>query len=190
MEGVDGHIGTDPSGPISVAGRKAAAGRLTDQWFKEYSMEKKFDFWQEHSMQYLEMAFRTDRQETVHNPDGYGKRTGDCGDSVEMFLTVENGVVQTVSYQIDGCRNTNACANTVAELATGKGLEEAWEITPEQVVGFLGTLPAHEVHCAEVALGAFYLALSDYRKRAARSAEGPVADVPAARDIPTAFESR
>jgi nitrogen fixation NifU-like protein len=34
------------------------------------------------------MAFRHDRREAIEHPDGYGKRTGDCGDTVEMFLTI------------------------------------------------------------------------------------------------------
>ncbi len=146
-------------------------------------MGKEFDFWQEHSMQYLEMAFRTDRREKVANPDGYGKRTGVCGDSVEMFLTVKNDHIQAVSYEIDGCLNTNACANTVADLATGKTVAEAWEITSENIVAYLGTLPSNEIHCAEVAAGAFYLALTNYQNHpvapdpahAAGSHEAPLA---------------
>lgn len=46
--------------------------------------QKKFDFWQDHSRHYFEMAFGRDRREIIEHPDGYGKRTGDCGDTVEM----------------------------------------------------------------------------------------------------------
>jgi nitrogen fixation NifU-like protein len=41
-----------------------------------------FDFWQDHSTHYLEMALGCDRCEVIKHPDGYGKRTGDCGDTV------------------------------------------------------------------------------------------------------------
>jgi len=41
---------------------------------------------QEHSMFYLEMAFRNDRRGIIANPDGYGKRTGDCADTVEIYI--------------------------------------------------------------------------------------------------------
>jgi nitrogen fixation NifU-like protein len=123
-----------------------------------------FDFWQGHSKNYLEMALRTDKREILENPDGYGKRTGDCGDTVEMFLTVDRDRIRSVSINTQGCMNTNACANTVAHLAEGKRIEEAWEITPETVAKFLETLPVEEIHCAELAVGAFYLALTDFRK--------------------------
>lgn len=126
--------------------------------------DQSFDFWQDHSRNYLAMAFSQHRRETLSHPDGHGKKTGDCGDTVEFFLTIRNGRIEAVSYDTDGCLNTNACANTVAELAEGKTTEEAWEISPEDVVDFLQTLPEENRHCAELAVGAFYLALADYRQ--------------------------
>ncbi len=126
--------------------------------------KKKFNFWQDHSRNYLEMALRTDKHEILENPDGYGKRIGECGDTVEIFITADRGQIRSVSINTQGCMNTNACANTVACLAEGKRIDEAWEITPENVADFLKTLPADEIHCAELAVGAFYLALTDFRE--------------------------
>ena len=125
---------------------------------------KQFNFWQDHSMHYLEMAYRHDRREKIENPDGYGKRTGQCGDTVEIYLTIRDGRIRSVSYQTNGCMNTNACANTVAELAEGRKVEEAWEISSEDLIAFLETLPPQNNHCAELAVGALYLALSNYQE--------------------------
>ena len=124
--------------------------------------QKKFDFWQDHSLHYLEMAFRNDRREIVKHPDGYGKRTGDCGDTVEMYLSIRNGRIQSVSYETDGCMSTNACANTVAELIEGKDVGPAWELTPEDVMKYLETLLPENTHCAELAVGAMYRALRNF----------------------------
>ena len=126
--------------------------------------DKAFTFWQDHSDHYLEMAFRTDRQGSLTRPDGYGKRTGDCGDTVEIFLSVRTGRIESVMFQLDGCLNTCACANTVAHLAKGRLVEEAWQIRPEDVIGFLKTLPADHFHCAELVVGAFYRALADHNE--------------------------
>lgn len=120
-----------------------------------------FDFWSDHSLEYLEMALRQDYRERIDNPDGHGKRTGECSDTVEFFLMQTNGVLTTVAYDIDGCMNTNACANTVVEMAMGKSIDSAWEISEQDVLGYLKTLPAHDTHCAELAVGAFYLALKN-----------------------------
>lgn len=119
------------------------------------------DFWQKHSMNYLEMAFRTDRRERVTKADGYGKKSGVCGDTVEFFLILNGDDIESVSYYSEGCLNTNACANTVASLIEGKKLAEAWEITPEIIAAYLETLPDDHIHCAELAVGALYLALAN-----------------------------
>ena len=126
--------------------------------------ERNFDFFQDHSRNYLEMAFRTDKQGAIENPDGYGKRTGVCGDTVEMFLKVSGGRVQEASYHIEGCINTNACCNVVARLIEGRSVNAAWGVTPERVIDYLETMPLDHVHCAELAVGALYLALAKYQE--------------------------
>jgi hypothetical protein len=50
---------------------------------------------------------------------------------------------------------TNACCNTVARLVEGKSVENAWGITPENVIDYLETLTPENYHCAELAVGAF-----------------------------------
>ena len=116
------------------------------------------------SEHYVEMATRMDKRQTIKNPDGYGKRTGECGDTVEIFLIVRKNSIHSVSFITDGCINTHACANCVAFLAEGKSIAEAWEITPEKVIDFLETLPEENFHCAELAVGAFYLALVNFQE--------------------------
>jgi nitrogen fixation NifU-like protein len=128
-------------------------------------MNKPFDFWQDHSDIYLEMAFRTDRDERFSNPDACGKKTGECGDTIEIFCAVNDDRIESVSFSVDGCMNTRACANTIAQLAEGKSIDEAWEINPHAVSDYLETLPPEEYHCAELAVGALYLALADYQAR-------------------------
>ena len=116
------------------------------------------------SEHYIEMATRIDKRRIIKDPDGYGKRTGECGDTVEMFLIVRKNSIHSVSFITDGCINTHACANCVAFLAGGKSIAEAWEITPENVIDFLETLPEENFHCAELAVGAFYLALVNFQE--------------------------
>ena len=122
------------------------------------------DFWQDHSLTFLEMAFRTDNRERFEKPDGYGKKTGDCGDTVEFFLNLAGETISNLSYDINGCMNTNACCNAIITLVEGKTVENAWEISPEQVANILETLPEDHFHCAELAVGTLYLALADLRE--------------------------
>ena len=97
----------------------------------------------------------------LKHPDGYGKNTGTCGDTVEMFVSVRDQRITKVSFRIDGCANTLACATAVARFAEGRTLREAWEITVEKVIAHIGNLPPEFEHCAEVAVGSLYLALAN-----------------------------
>jgi len=117
-----------------------------------------------YSPRYLEMATQMDKRRIIKDPNGYGKRTGECGDTVEIFLIVQKNRIHSVSFITDGCINTHACANCVAFLSEGKSIAKAWEITPEKVINFLETLPEENTHCAELAVGAFYLALVNFQE--------------------------
>jgi nitrogen fixation NifU-like protein len=126
--------------------------------------QKRSNLYPEPSANYIEMATRTDKRRLMKDPDGYGKRTGICGDTVEMFLTVRQNKIHKVFFVTDGCINTHACANCVSFLAEGISIPEAWEITPEKVINFLETLPDEHTHCAELAVGALYLALVNFQE--------------------------
>ena len=125
---------------------------------------EKFNFWRDHSDHFLKMAFGYDKRQNLANPDGYGKNTGECGDTVEMFLIIRGEQIQSVSFLTDGCINTNACCNTVALLAEGRFVSGAWGIMPQNVIDYLETLAPENYHCAELAVGALYLALSNYQE--------------------------
>lgn len=123
------------------------------------------EFYNSHSRQFLVMAFKHDEREIPKHADGYGKRTGDCGDTVEIFLTVTDHIITQVNFKADGCIHTNACCNTLVYLAERRSIEDAWKIIPENIADFLATLPEDHFHCAELATGALYLALSNYQEQ-------------------------
>lgn len=122
------------------------------------------EFWRNHSVKFLEMVLRTDRRETVSHADGYGRKTRECGDTVEIYLVVNGGRIRSASFQSNGCLYAVACANAVVHLVEGRTLDEAWQLSPEEVVAYLETLPPEETHCAEHAVDTLRLALVDVRE--------------------------
>ena len=123
------------------------------------------EFHNSHSPQFLIMALKHDDREIPKHADGYGKRTGDCGDTVGIFLTVKDDAITQVNFKADGCIYTNACCNTLVYLAERRSIEEAWKIIPENIAEFLETLPEDHFHCAELATGTLYQALNNYRQQ-------------------------
>ena len=126
--------------------------------------DNKIDLWEDHSEKYLEMAVNTAKRGIVEQPDGYGKNTGECGDTVITYLVVRDGIIRHATFDTNGCINTNACANTVSFMVEGKEVGQAWKVKPEDVIAYLETLPKENYHCAELAVGSLYLALSNYQK--------------------------
>jgi len=118
--------------------------------------------------------------EEMGNPDGVGL-VGDitCGDFFVMYIRVTEGRLTEISYQIFGCPAAIATCEAVAEMATGKTLEKACEITDEAVVEFLGGLPEMKLHCSNSAAEALHRAIAHYRIRQGRQEpEAPVTDCP------------
>jgi len=52
----------------------------------------------------------------------------------------------------------------VTELAKGKRIEEALEITAKDVLKLLGGLPSENVHCATLAVNTLRAAVNDYQR--------------------------
>jgi nitrogen fixation NifU-like protein len=120
---------------------------------------------QDHSKKFQEMVSRVERYGELEKPDGYGKRIGDCGDTIEIFLSIQAGQIRMITFRVEGCANTVACGNTVSYLMEGRTLTDGWQLTPENVSDYLETLSPDHFHCAELAVGAFYKALTDYNRR-------------------------
>jgi nitrogen fixation NifU-like protein len=98
----------------------------------------------------------------MENPQGYGKVTGICGDTVQIFLRVDNNKIIDARFITDGCATTIAAGGMACELAIGKLLKEAFKITKDIILKQLGGLPEESIHCALLASDTLRAALTDY----------------------------
>jgi len=98
----------------------------------------------------------------MENPQGYGKVTGPCGDTVNIFLRIDNDKIIDARFLTDGCGTTIAAGSMACELAIGKTVREAFKITKEVILGQLGGLPEESTHCALLASNTLREALTDY----------------------------
>lgn len=74
-----------------------------------------------------------------------------CGDILKLWAVVRNGRLEAVSFKVQGCVPSVACASWLTEAVRGKLLTEISSITPEQIVEGLGGLPAASHHAAVLA---------------------------------------
>ena len=119
-----------------------------------------------YSKEVLEHFLRPKNAGRMENPSGMGM-IGDpeCGDSLQLFIRVEEECITDVKYLIRGCPAAMAVASALSELAKGKPVEDALFITDDDVVEALGGLPEIKLHCSNLGASALQHALKDYYER-------------------------
>lgn len=108
------------------------------------------------------MAMKRDYHKTLVQCDGYGKKERECGDIIQIFLIIKEGIIESISYDIKGCLYSHACTNTLIKLVKGQSIDQAKKINTNDIIAYLKTLPKQETHCAAHALSAFHMALEDH----------------------------
>ena len=98
----------------------------------------------------------------IENPQGYGNITGPCGDTMHIFLRINNDKIIDARFLTNGCATTVAAGCMACELAVGKTFQEAFKITKEIILKELDGLPEESTHCALLASNTLRAALNDY----------------------------
>jgi len=98
----------------------------------------------------------------LDEPDGYAKITGPCGDTMEFWIQVDDGVVTAASFTTTGCGPSRACGSMATELAEGKTVSEVCRIEQQEVLDALGGMPEAHQHCALLASNTLKAAVADY----------------------------
>jgi len=99
---------------------------------------------------------------SIYDADGLAVVTGPCGDTMEIWLKVRDGIINRATFWTDGCGTTIAAGSMITELANGKTVAAAFKITQQQVLSALGGLPEESTHCALLAANTLKEAIKDY----------------------------
>jgi len=89
---------------------------------------------------------------TLENPDGQGLFTGSCGDRMQIDLKIIAGRILDAKFLADGCGVTYACGTMITKMAFARKLDEANQITSDELIEALDGLPDDHLHCAELAV--------------------------------------
>lgn len=95
--------------------------------------------------------------------DGHARITGPCGDTMEFWLCVEGGRIDRIGFTTTGCGPSKAAGSMATELAVGKRLADAGNISQADILKALGGLPRDSEHCARLASNTLKAAVQDYR---------------------------
>ena len=99
----------------------------------------------------------------IENPDGVGEEGNPvCGDMMTFYIKVKDNRLEDVKFKTFGCGAAIAVSSMVSEMAKGKTLKEAMEITPRSVADELEGLPKNKFHCSNLGAQALNKAIQDY----------------------------
>lgn len=94
--------------------------------------------------------------------NGNARITGPCGDTMEIWVRIENQKIREASFWTDGCGTTIASGSMVTELSKGKPVAQALKIGQQEVLEALDGLPDESKHCALLAANTLKAAINDY----------------------------
>jgi nitrogen fixation protein NifU and related proteins len=109
----------------------------------------------------------------IDGADGIGT-VGDaeCGDFFKVWIKVQGETLAEVKYKIKGCPSAVTACSMMSVLATGRSVDDAYELDDVDISHARGGLPQAKEHCSNHAASALRAAIDDYVFRR-RITEGP-----------------
>jgi nitrogen fixation NifU-like protein len=86
-----------------------------------------------------------------------------CGDHLKIFIKVNHGIIQDISFLVYGCTASVATSSMTTVLAKGKSLDEARKITQQDIIDALDGLPEQKQHCSNLGVSALRSAILNYQ---------------------------
>jgi nitrogen fixation NifU-like protein len=102
----------------------------------------------------------------IADADGVGEVGNPvCGDIMKFFIKVDDGIITDIKFKTFGCGAAIATSSMATELAKGKSIAQAQQLTNKAVAEALDGLPPIKMHCSNLAADALKAAIIDYKKR-------------------------
>lgn len=103
---------------------------------------------------------------TIEDPDGMGMGGDpDCGDWLLVTIRVSDGSIEDIRFQCRGCSSAIVTSSSMTELAKGRSLEEAMNISATDIEDSVGGLSDEKRHCSLLGEQALREAIKDFRAR-------------------------
>lgn len=93
---------------------------------------------------------------TVGNPS--------CGDIMKLYLLIKDNKIEDAKFETFGCAAAIVSSSVATEMIKGKTVEEALNLNNQEIIDYLGGLPAQKIHCSVLAKEAIEEAIKYYNE--------------------------
>ena len=101
----------------------------------------------------------------IKGAEAVDSHMGFCGDSMKVYLKVQEGIICDAKFQAIGCAGAFASGSALTEMIKGKTLKQAQQFTEKDVSEYLGNLPGAKIHCAGLAVDALRKTIESFEKK-------------------------
>jgi nitrogen fixation NifU-like protein len=125
----------------------------------------------QYSEEVMNLFMKPKNMGEIEDPSGLGKVGNPvCGDVMWIYIDIDdNDIIKDIKVKTFGCVAAIATSSKTTEMAKGKTIKEAYQITKKQVAEELGGLPKVKMHCSNLAVDGLQRAIKDYLEKNGRS---------------------
>jgi len=87
-----------------------------------------------------------------------------CGDVMKVYLCIKDGKITDFKWKTFGCASAIAATSILSEMALGLEIDDAYQISAQDITEALGGLPKRKIHCSVLGDQALRLAIDNYKK--------------------------
>ncbi len=88
-----------------------------------------------------------------------------CGDIIKIFIKVEDERIVDAKFKTFGCAPAIVASEIAVNLLIDKTIDEAKQITKQDILDEIGLLPPEKIDCVSLAVKAISETISDYYKK-------------------------
>lgn len=104
---------------------------------------------------------------TLPDADQVSELTGQCGDTMKIYLKMNNEVIEDAKIQVLGCPGAISAAMVAMEMIKGMTIEEARKITDRDIFKRLIEIPDQKQHCIRLSVKTMNKAFDEISPRLA-----------------------
>jgi nitrogen fixation NifU-like protein len=109
---------------------------------------------------------------SLSDADQVSELTGTCGDTMKIYLKVEEGRIKDAKIQVLGCPGAVASAMAAIDIIKGKTLDEVQGLMDGDIFRMLEDIPVEKTHCIRLTNKTIQKAIKEYRSNNGKNAKG------------------